>query len=143
MANLSSKQGQGQRRHGRPTMLLLSMLLLVLLTEQVQGQRAIASLGSKIKGFGRKKSSPSSNGNGNGYIVQGEPEDKESFFQKTEMLVAGLVLCTTILLSFWNTLFNKKEGELYISCCVYRLINEIVGVHALYLYYVCCCLILE
>jgi hypothetical protein len=99
-----------QRPHGRPTILLLSMfmLLLVLLTQQVQGQRAIASLGSKIRDFGRKKSSSSTNKKG--YIVQGELDDS-SFFQETEILVAGLVVCVTVLLSFWNALFDKKDGE--------------------------------
>jgi hypothetical protein len=93
MANLSSKQ-----RHGRPTILLISMLLLVLLTKQVQGQRTIASLGSKIKGFGSKQ-----------YVVQGDLDDS-SFFPEPEILVAGVVVCITVLLSFWNALFNKKDA---------------------------------
>jgi hypothetical protein len=122
MANLSFKQRQRQQRHGRPTILLLSMLLLlVLLTEQVQGQRVATSLGSKIKSFGRKKSSSS---NGNGYVVKGELDDS-SFFPETEILAAGLVVCVTVLLSFWNTLFNKKDGE---SISLFIVFINIIGV---------------
>ena len=125
MANLSPKQRQ--RRHGRPTIFLLSMLLLlVLLTQQVQGQRTIASMGSKIKDFGRKKSSSSTKGNG--YIVQGELDDS-SFFDETEIQMAGLVLCITVLLSFWNALSAKKVGEsIYFLCYSYCLSQSFVAI---------------
>jgi hypothetical protein len=140
MAHLSSKQRQ--RRHGRPTILLLSMLLLVLLTEQVQGQRTIASLGSKIKGFGRKKSSSP---NGNGYVVQGELDVIRSSLKQNYWWQVWLCVSPSFSLSVMPCSIRRMASLYFL--CLSILFESFVDFHALLLIVsslesVYCCFIL-
>ena len=102
---------------------LFVVVLFLAVAQFANGQRVIASLGTKLKRLHNK--STRSKKSGDGYVIEGEEEKPTAaeFLEKllaqennVELFVAFSVLMVTIyLLSFWNKTTQKKEeeGELY------------------------------